>query len=133
MPANMLLDNEFSSLWFHTEKKIVHHKIKKWIKGDDFKALLDKGYETTKLQKSVKWLSDDRNNGALPTEVEKWAKEDWFARMMKVGWKYWALVLPEKIVGQLTVKRHSEEYAKAGLTVKLFTNPEDGLKWLESI
>jgi hypothetical protein len=132
MPTQSLLDTEFAALWYYPETKIVHHKIKKWIKVDDFKALLEKGHDTAKTNKSVKWLSDDRNNGALPPEVEKWVKDDWFPRMQKLGWKYWALVLPEKIVGQLTVKRHSEEYAKVGITVKMFSDPDEALKWLQS-
>jgi hypothetical protein len=41
MPVNQMLDNEFATLWYHTEKKIVHHKIKKWIKGDDLKYLFN--------------------------------------------------------------------------------------------
>lgn len=52
--------------------------------------------------------------------------------MVKLGWKYWAVVLPEKVVGQLGVKRHFEEYSKVGVTARLFTDSDEAMKWLEA-
>jgi hypothetical protein len=133
MTANQIFDDDFATLWYHTEQKIVHHKIKKWIAGDNLRNLLNKGYEVIKKNNAQKWLSDDRNNSVLNPDDEKWAKTDWFVRMLKVGWKYWAIVLPEKVVGQMNIKRFSEDYSKAGITAKLFSDPDEALKWLESI
>jgi len=133
MPKNQIMDSEFASLWYDTEKKIVHHQIKKWIKGDDLKKLFNKGYDVLKQNNAQKWLSDDRNNSVLSPEDEKWAREDWFVRMIQAGWKYWAVVLPEKTVGQMNMKRFSDDYAKAGVNAKLFSNPDEALKWLENI
>lgn len=133
MPNNLILDNEFASMWYNTETKIIHHKIKKWIKGDELKKLFNKGYDTVKLNKAQKWLSDDRLNSVLSPEDEKWAREDWFVRMIQAGWKYWAVVLPEKVVGQMNIKRFSDDYSKAGITANLFSDPDEALKWLESV
>jgi hypothetical protein len=133
MPKNQIMDNEFATLWYDTEKKIIHHQIKKWIKGDELKKLFNKGYDVLKQNNAQKWLSDDRNNSVLGPEDEKWAREDWFVRMLQAGWKYWAVVLPEKTVGQMNIKRFSDDYAKAGVNAKLFSNPDEALKWLENI
>lgn len=133
MSVNQILDNEFATLWYNTEKKIVHHQIKKWIAGDNLKALFNKGYDLVKSDKAQKWLSDDRNNSVLSPEDEKWAREDWFVRMINAGWKYWAVVLPAKTVGQMNMKRFSDDYSKAGITAKLFSDPDEAMKWLESV
>jgi hypothetical protein len=132
MPTVTVLDNEFVTLWYHPEKKMVHHKIKKWAYGNDLRNILDKGYESLKVNGGNKWLSDDRLNGALKADDEVWAKTDWFPRVLKVGWKYWAIVLPEKIVGQMNMKRFSEDYQKAGINAMLFSDADLAMKWLES-
>lgn len=133
MSQTVIMENDSVALWFHPEKKIVHHKIKKWVFGPDFKTLLDKGYEKLKISGGKKWLSDDRGSGVVKPEDEKWVKEDWLPRVIKAGWKFWAIVLPEKAVGQMNMKRFKEEFQKVGLTVQVFTHPDEALKWLESV
>ncbi len=132
MAAQTVMDNEFATVWFHPEKKIVHHMIKKFVSGKDLRDVLDKGYEVLKRNAGHAWLSDDRNNGALTSADEQWAKTDWFPRVVSAGWKYWAIVMPEKVIGQLNMKRFVNDYAVAGITAKVFSDPNEALKWLES-
>lgn len=47
--------------------------------------------------------------------------------------KYWAVVLPEKVVGQMNMKRVSDDYSKAGITAKRSSDPDEALKWVESV
>jgi hypothetical protein len=77
-------------------------------------------------------LSDDRNNSALAQNDVAWSKTDWFPRVMKAGWKYWALVQPEKVIGQMNMDRIVKDYSEKGLTVKIFSDPDEAMKWLES-
>jgi hypothetical protein len=79
-----------------------------------------------------KWLSDDRKNSVITEEDKKWTATEWRPKVIQAGWKYWAIVLPEKIVGQMSMKRIIEEYAKTGVTVSIFDDPEKALLWLES-
>ena len=60
MAASVVLDNEYATLWFHEDSKIVHHKFKKYIHGEMLRQLLTKGYETLKQKNAKRWLSDDR-------------------------------------------------------------------------
>src|ERR1035437_628836 len=105
MTSLVLLDNEYATLWYHEESKIVHHHIKKWVSGSEFRSILDKGYDCFVKYKAIKWLSDDRNNSVLKPDDEEWATKNWFPRVLKAGWKHWAVVQPEKLVGQMNVKR----------------------------
>jgi hypothetical protein len=127
-----VLDNEYITLWYYPEKKIIHHKFHKYIFGEVFREGLNTGWEVMKKYKAQKWLSDDRNNSALAQEDVVWSKTDWFPRVMQAGWKYWALVQPEKVIGQTNMDRIVKEYSEKGLTVKIFSDPDEAMKWLES-
>jgi hypothetical protein len=126
-----IIDNEFAFLWFHPETKIVHHEIKKYVFGKHLREILDQGYEQMKKTGAQKWLSDDRKNNALSPEDGEWAQNDWSPRVIKAGWKYWAIVLPEKVMGQMNMRLFIDSYTKVGVTVQIFSNPDEALKWLE--
>ncbi|MBL8156771.1 MAG: hypothetical protein JNM70_21520, partial [Anaerolineae bacterium] len=72
-----VLDNEFATLVFHEEQKIVHHTFHKPIGGDDFRAVLNNGVEMMRKYGAHKWLSDDRNNSALSDADTEWSKTNW--------------------------------------------------------
>jgi hypothetical protein len=133
MSPMTIIDNAYVTLWFHPEKKIVHHQIHKFLYGDALREALNTGTGLLAEHKADKWLSDDRKNWALPPEDIEWSKTDWFPRTVKAGWKYWALVQPEKVVGQMNMKRFTEEYAQQGIIVQVFTDPDAALAWLESL
>jgi hypothetical protein len=52
--------NDYATMYYHPESKIVHHEFHKFIYGDVFRAFLLKGTETMKKYGATKWLSDDR-------------------------------------------------------------------------
>jgi len=126
-----ILDTAQITLYFHTGPRIVHHQIHKYTFGADLRAVLDRGAELLEQHQACKWLSDDRNNGPLPAEDMEWNKAVWIPRVIQAGWKYWALVLPEKAVAQMNMKRFQAEFAAAGVSVQTFQDPEQALKWLE--
>lgn len=132
MSSQIVLDNDYATLWYHPEKKIVHHMMKKFTGGKDLRELLDKGYDLLKTNGASSWLSDDRNNGALSAADEEWAKTNWFPRVLNAGWKYWAIVMPEKVIGQMNIKRFVSDYARAGISANLFSDPSEAMRWLES-
>ncbi|HPI38497.1 MAG TPA: hypothetical protein PK397_11195 [Ignavibacteriaceae bacterium] len=126
-----VVDNDSVTVMVYPEKKIVHHQFHKFVYGEVFKkAFLDAGDAFVKYG-CTKWLSDDRGNNALKQDDIVWAQENWEGRLFKAGWKYWALVMPEKVTGQLSMKKIIDHYNSHGLTVKTFTTPEDAMAWLE--
>jgi hypothetical protein len=132
MPKTVIFDHDRATLWFYPETKIVHHEIKKYVYGPELREILDQGYELLKKNKAQKWLSDDRRNGPLTAEDTQWAKTDWFPRVVAAGWKYWAIIMPEKATGVMNMQKFKAEYAQAGVIVNVFNDPDEGLKWLES-
>jgi hypothetical protein len=127
-----IFDNDRAALWFHPETKIVHHEIKKYVFGPQLREILDQGYDLLMEKGAQKWLSDDRNNGPLNQEDSEWAKNDWFPRVVAAGWKFWAIVMPKAAMGVINMRKFKDEYAKAGIIVNVFDNPDEALTWLES-
>jgi hypothetical protein len=131
MPAIKVFEDENISMWFYPETKILHHQWHKFFCGQPFRDALNRGVEVFQKHGAQKWLSDDRAMPALSKEDLEWGDKDWFPRVAKLGWKYWAIVTPEKVVGQLTLKRLAEAYKTRGVTTQFFSSPDEAKKWLE--
>ena len=132
MAAITILDNEQITLWYHPDKKIIHHVMHKYTHGQAFREALMAGAEAMKKYRAHKWLSDDRKNPVLSPEDQKWGIDVWEPQVIEAGWKYWAIVQPEHAVAKLRMMKLADMYAEKGITAQLFTDPEEAMNWLES-
>lgn len=132
MPPTTVIDDEFVSLWYHAEDKVVHHKIKSFLPRGVFEKLLTSGAELVEKYGAEKWLSDDRSNIVVTPEDMKWADEVWHPRMRKTGFKYWAIVVPSMTVGELQLRSVRKKRRSQGLTVEMFETVEEAMAWLKS-
>jgi hypothetical protein len=130
MREQTIIDNEYVTLKYYPDRGIVYHRFHQFVFGDEFRSALDKGTETLQRYGATKWLSDNRERGALPTNDMEWTHNDWFPRTVKVGWKHWALVMPEKMIGQISMQRAVDYYSSQGVNVQVFTDPDAALQWL---
>jgi hypothetical protein len=127
----LLIETDSVSLRYYPSKKIVHHELRRFVHGPEFRNVLEKGLEAFKKHRAHKWLSDDRGNGPLKPADAEWALQDWAPRVMAAGWKFWAVVMPEKVLGQMNMRVWIDTYAEKGVTVQAFTDPDEALTWLE--
>ena len=127
----VLIDNDFAYLWYYPDTKIIHHKLKKYNYGESFRNLLLTGTEYFEKKGCKKWLSDDRNSSALRKADLEWGEENWTGRILKAGWKYWAIMMPNLEVGKLTMKSLIKDFSEKGVIVQLFDDVELAYKWLE--
>lgn len=130
MSKELIMDNEFISLWYYPDTKIIHHEIKKYVFGTTLQEMFVKGCDLMKEKGAKKWLSDDRNNNALTQKDTEWVTTVWFPKMVENGWKYWAIVQPEKIIGQINMKKFARTYAEKGVIANMFSDPDEAMKWL---
>ena len=131
MATITIMDNEFVTVWYHSDTKIVHHQFHKYVYGKALRDALDAGCEALKTHKAQKWLSDDRKNSAIPKEDVEWGYNDWSKRVIQAGWKFWAMVQPENVIGQMNVSRFVKEYLARGIVVEMFTDPDKAMEWLK--
>lgn len=127
-----IIENDSVTLTVYPEKKIVYHEVHGFIQGDSFQELFLKGAQAFKKHRCNKWLSDDRKSTALRKEDLEWAQQNWEPDIIKAGWKYWALILPEAIFGKMNMKELIKRYDSQGIEVQVFTSADEGMKWLES-
>ena len=132
MDKELILDNEYMTVWYYPQKKIVYHQMHKFTYGQALRDGLSAGAAILEEKGAQKWLSDDRKNVSLDKDDRNWTATVWRPRVIKAGWRYWALVLPEKIIGQMVMKGIIEEYANTGVTVKMFSDPDEAMRWLEA-
>jgi len=133
MTTKTLVQTENVTLQYHTDGRIVHHVIHKPTQGKEFRDLLTTGAELFERQKAVKWLSDDRGNGALHPDDSDWAMGVWSARVVKAGWKYWAVVMPKAALGKMNMKRFINLYRDFGVEVRIFEDDAPALEWLKNV
>lgn len=126
-----VVDNALITVWAYPDRRIIHHVMKAYCFGADFREGLTRGVEAMELYRATKWLSDDRANGALPPEDEAWGLEVWFPRARAAGWRHWAVVQPGKIIGQINMERFVKLYAEQGIEARMFSDPDEALRWLE--
>jgi hypothetical protein len=127
-----IIDNEYAVLTYYADSKIVHHRFKRPISGQNLYEVVDMGVELLKKHGAQKWLSDDRANGPMPQKDLDWANDNWFPRAIAAGWKFWALVVPEDVMGRMNMKDYVMSFHEKGIRVMVFTNPDEAMEWLES-
>jgi hypothetical protein len=127
-----VLDTPQVALWYYPEDRIIHHEIKQFLSGKSLRDFLRTVAGLFEQHRAEKWLSDDRRVPVIrPGDID-WGDADWFPRAASAGWKYWAIVRPEKLVGQAVMRELSEKYARHGVTSEWFNDPADALWWLQS-
>jgi hypothetical protein len=130
--SETIIDTPAVVLRYHRSAKIVHHEIRRFIHGEEFRNMLEKGLEALQKNQACKWLSDDRGNGPLKPADAEWSLNTWSPRAQAAGWKYWAVVLPEKVLGQMNMKRWIEGSAEIGRIAQGFSDPLQAMRWLEA-
>jgi hypothetical protein len=126
-----IVDNPYVTLWYHPDKKIVHHQIHKFVTGNDFRTFLLAGTEVLRKNLARKWLSDDRANMVLGKADLDWSQAQWAPQTAQAGWRYWAIVKPEKVLATVAMEQLVTKYATLGVSASFFANPRDAMTWLE--
>lgn len=126
-----LLSNDKLTLWYVPRSGLLWHEIHEWVCGAPYREMLETGLTCMKERGLTKWLSDNRNNNALPPDDERWIHHDWFPRTLEAGWTHWAVVPPVKIFGEKNMRRYANRYETFGLATKMFADPVEARAWLE--
>ena len=133
MPPIVLVMNDYITLEYRPEEKMLYHTIHQPIGIEQIQLLkdaLNAGTNALKQYGITKWLSDDRLNGPLTPEFLNWSLKEWCPRTIGVGWKYWANVVPRELTAAGTLMPVINNLHKLGLTMQVFTKLEEGVKWL---
>lgn len=128
----IVLKNDHITLWYYPELKIVHHQMVQAPTSKEFRELLDKGAETLERFRAIKWMSDDRGNTLLRPDDEQWADKEWLPRVLRAGFKFWAIVLPEAAIGKLNMQRLAAQHGRHGILSRIESMPGPAFNWLRA-
>ncbi len=128
----LALQNDSVRLWFYPELKIVHHRMLKTPSSEEFRELLSEGATLVERFRASKWLSDDRGNAVLRDYDEEWSDRVWLPRVLRSGFKYWAIVLPNTAVGKLNMRRLAADHTRKGIVSRVEHTPEAAFAWLKA-
>ena len=131
-PTLTIIDDEYVTLWYHPDEMVVHHQIHRFMVAGVFERLLSTGADLMETHGAVKWLSDDRNNVVISPEDLKWSDAVWTPRVLKAGFKYWAIVVPSQAVAGLQMKSLQAKRRAQGVEVEMFPTVEEAMAWLNS-
>jgi hypothetical protein len=127
-----ILDNKQVTLYYHTDTKIVHHVYHHGIGGAHLKEALNTGVDLLHKHKAIKWLSDNRAIEGHSEEESDWVNNVWLPNAINAGWKYWALVVPESVMGRMNAAEFVQSFHEQGIWVTVTTDPEAAMDWLLS-
>lgn len=128
----ILHDSANAKIEWLEDKKIVLKRFTGFIHDEELYAAFNAGYEKIKAENGCKWLSDNRGLPVYKQADIVWINEDWFPRMLKTHWKYWALVEPESKVGVMTMSKF-KFYTDHGIVLEIFKSIKEGLNWLDNV
>jgi hypothetical protein len=126
-----VVDNEYITLQYLPDKKCIYHVVHKPIPHLALVDALNAGTEALNKYGAHKWLSDDRKNGPLAKESQEFGFNEWGPRTIKLGWKYWANVVPEVLVAAGALAPLMEAYFGLGLRLQVFSTIEEATQWLD--
>jgi len=130
MSPVIALQTPHVTLYYHPDSRVVHHEIRKFVTGKDFRDLLTAGSDLLRKNSARKWLSDDRGQWVLAKEDLDWSETQWAPAVAKAGWKYWAIVRAEKVLAKVAMEQLVAKYGKLGVKAQFFTDPGEALAWL---
>ena len=112
--------------------KVLIKTMLGFVTGKEKEDLFLSGYEKMKKEGGKKWLSDNRKLRPWSEKDVEWINNVWLPMMLKAGWKYWAVIEPESVLGNLSMKNFLGFYAEQGLEVKIFHEMDEALAWMRS-
>ena len=130
MVNTLVYEDQWIKVRYNEEDEYVYHTFLQPIGGKPFQNGLNIGLDTLATKKAIKWLSDDRLNAEFEQADIEFAVADWGPRARKVGWKFWALVVPESVAGRASMQAIVETFFNMGVRVRIFTKVEDAQRWL---
>ncbi len=125
-----VFEDEFVTVWVEPVMQLVWHRIHQVPDSASFRAMLSAGAEAMEKHHATKWLSDDRLNTVVRDDDSQWAETVWKARVIKAGFRYWAIVLPAAAIGKLNMRRYAEMYKKLGVEVRAFGDYDLAREWI---
>lgn len=120
---------------WNEKAKAVHVEFNTYVHSDELRAICDKAMVLQQEKKAQRMISDNRKLTVISQEDQQWVSTVHNQRIQDSGIKFVAIVLPEKAIGKLSMKRvvaSSVAFDDIQTAFESFDNVEDAEEWLNS-
>lgn len=101
---------------------------------DEYKAEMENYVELVEKHGPKQLLIDCREfYFPIAPTVQEWIDKTIFPRVLAVGVRHVAIVIPSELIANLSVQQAMEESEGAKFTTRYFDNSEDAKQWLLSL
>lgn len=103
---------------------------KGFVGGERFRSGLLKGLELLVDKNATRWLAVLTEMGSLLKEDQEWSNSEWFPRAAEAGVQKIAIIVPQKVLAQMSVNAIMQKAARSTIESKHFKNIEEAKSWL---
>jgi hypothetical protein len=127
------LVNKFVEVRVEKQLNALSVKFLSFILYQDFVKTLEYEYELIRHYQLKKCIIDLRLIPVYDKGAPEYVKDVWFPTVSSLGMQHVAFVVPEAVLGQMSMTRaHKESESIAGMAVKHFTDVEAAMGWLKT-
>ena len=127
------LTNQYVDVQLEKELNAFSVKFLGFVTLDQFKEIVDFEFDLVSRHQLKKCIIDLRQIPTYDIGMPEHVKEVWFPTASKLGLKHVAFIVPEAVLGKMSMKRaHDDGEVIAGMNVAHFDNFDDGLNWLKN-
>lgn len=128
------IKNQFVDQCFEKSLNVLYAKFLKYVPYREFLPILERSYELARFYKAKKALINLKYLSVHDAETKEYINNVWFATIKNEGVKYVAFVLPDSIIGKMSLKdAHKNSENINGLIVANFNDESDAHIWLKSV
>ena len=134
-----LIKKSFAEFKFNPEIPCVEMHWNGFVKSDSFRGILEEArihFENLKeTYPNLGWLADTIKLRVISKEDRIWVENEYNPKLFQSGLQYMAIVMPEEIFGQMSIKDIVSDNDKHVNTyhMKLFDNEKEAKNWLKNV
>lgn len=124
------------ALSYHVASQTIEFTWNGFVKGPDFQAGCNAMVKELAARKCSRLIVDSRKYTVVDPADQLWSIQDWLPRALAAGLKHFAVVMPESVVGKMSVqnvindKKHTPKDLE--LQREMFNSLEDARQWIGS-
>ncbi|NUU59929.1 hypothetical protein [Paenibacillus agri] len=120
---------------WNEKAKAVHVEFNTYVHSDQLRAICDKAMELQQEKGAQRMISDNRKLSVISQEDQKWISTVHNQRIQDSGIKFVAIIMPEKTLGKMSMKRvvaSSVAFDDIKTVFESFESVEEAEEWLNS-
>lgn len=131
-----VMTNPNFSVTFNSASRCVEFTWNNFVKGEAFHEGCNAMIAALKKHSTSKLICDSRRYTVVDPADQLWSIQDWLPRAITAGLTTFAVVMPESVVGKLSVqnvindKKHTPK--ELSLTREMFNTMEDARTWISA-